>query len=120
MCSPQKYTAKIFHRSGQKNPPAEFVCRGESFLFIFSDLSAVQIGHFAGDETLDAHAGCIRDGDILLVEDRAAEDVVLAAEHRAVQVHFGDDLLGAGQLHGCVDRDLEIGRASCRGVSSPV
>ena len=25
---------------------------------------------------------------------------------RAVQVHFGDDLLGAGQLHGCVDRDL--------------
>ena len=35
MCAPQKYIAKIFHRLGQKNPPAEFVCRGVVILIYF-------------------------------------------------------------------------------------
>ena len=38
----------------------------------------------------------IGDGDLPLVEHRAAQDGVLAAQHGAVQVDLGDDLLGAG------------------------
>ena len=34
--------------------------------------------------------------------------MVLAAEHRAVEVDLGDDFLGAGQLHSGVDRDLRF------------
>ena len=66
----------------------------------------VEIGHLAGYKALNAHAGRVGDGDVLFVKHGTAEDVVLAAEHRAVKVDLGDDLLGAGQLHGGVDRDL--------------
>ena len=63
----------------------------------------VEIGHLAGHKALNAHAGRVGDGDVLFVEHGTAEDVVLAAEHRAVKVDLGDDLLGAGQLHSGVD-----------------
>ena len=66
----------------------------------------VEIGHLAGYKALNAHAGRVGDGDVLFVEHGTAEDVILAAEHRAVEVDLGDDLLGAGQLHSGVDRDL--------------
>ena len=63
----------------------------------------VEIGHLAGHKALNAHAGRVGDGDVLFVEHSTAEDVILAAEHRAVKVDLGDDLLGAGQLHSGVD-----------------
>ena len=44
---------------------------------------------------MDAHAGLVRDGDVPLVEMGAALYGVHAAQHRAVQVHPGDDAAGA-------------------------
>ena len=46
----------------------------------------IEIGHLAGHKALNAHAGRVGDGDVLFVEHGTAEDVVLAAEHRAVEV----------------------------------
>ena len=45
---------------------------------------------------MDAQTWVVGDGDLPLVEHRAAQDGVLAAQHGAVQVDLGDDLLGAG------------------------
>ena len=45
---------------------------------------------------MDAQTWVVGDGDLPLVEHRAAQDGVLAAQHGAVEVDLGDDLLGAG------------------------
>ena len=45
---------------------------------------------------MDAQTWVVGDGDLPLVEHRAAQNGVLAAQHGAVQVDLGDDLLGAG------------------------
>ena len=45
---------------------------------------------------MDAQTWVVGDGDLPLVEHRTAQDGVLAAQHGAVQVDLGDDLLGAG------------------------
>ena len=61
---------------------------------------------------MDAQTWVVGDGDLPLVEHRAAQDGVLAAQHGAIQVDPGNDLLGAGQLHSGVDRDLGLQHAA--------
>ena len=61
---------------------------------------------------MDAQTWVVGDGDLPLVEHRAAQDGVLAAQHGAVQVDLGDDLLGAGQMDRRVDTDLGLQHAA--------
>ena len=61
---------------------------------------------------MDAQTWVVGDGDLPLVEHRTAQDGVLAAQHGAVQVDLGDDLLGAGQMHGGVHADLGFQHAA--------
>lgn len=61
---------------------------------------------------MDAQTWVVGDGDLPLVEHRTAQDGVLAAQHGAVQVDLGDDLLGAGQMDRRVDADLGLQHAA--------
>ena len=61
---------------------------------------------------MDAQTWVVGDGDLPLVEHRAAQDGVLAAQHGAVQVDLGDDLLGAGWMDRRVDTDLGLQHAA--------
>ena len=54
----------------------------------------------------DAQTRFISHGNFFFVKYGAAQHRVLRAQHRPVQVHLGDNLPGAGQMHGCVDADL--------------
>ena len=72
--------------------------------------SVVQIAQALN--TVDTQAGVVGDGDLPLVEHRAAQNGVLAAQHGTVQVDLGDDLLGAGQMDRRVDADLGLQHAA--------
>ena len=61
---------------------------------------------------MDAQTWVVGDGDLPLVEHRAAQDGVLAAQHGAVQVDLGDDLLGAGEMDRRVDTDHGLQHAA--------
>ena len=58
-------------------------------------IGSVNIGDFSALNALNAQAGGIGDRDLLLVEHRAAENGILAAQYRAVQIHLCDDIFGA-------------------------
>lgn len=77
----------------------------------------VEIGHLAGHKALNAHAGRVGDGDVLLVEHGTAEDVVLAAEHRAFELvriearRYGVPVVGS-EIIGLVPMEALIDTAS--------
>ena len=67
---------------------------------------SIQILDLARLNALDAKARLVGNRDLLFVEHGTAEDGVLTAQHGAVQIHAGDDLLCAGQMHGGIHADL--------------
>ena len=75
-----------FYKDAKNFPP----CRTGSFL-----IGSVNIGDFSALNALNAQAGGIGNCDLLLIKHRAAEDGILAAQHRAIQIHLGDDVLRA-------------------------
>lgn len=72
----------------------------------------VNIPDFARHHALDAKARGICEADFLLVEQRAAQDMILTAKHRAVKINLCDDLFCTGKVHRCCNADLGLQHAA--------
>ena len=62
--------------------------------------------------SLNAQTRLVGDGDELLLEHRAAQNWVFTAQNGAIQVDFGDNFLGAGQMDSGIDRNLGLQHAA--------
>ena len=75
-------------------------CKDAKKLPVLPDGKSCVIGSVDIDESaildaLNAQTGGIGNRDLLLVDHRAAQDGIFAAQHGAIQIHLGDDILRA-------------------------